>query len=102
MVALSYVATRSLECPQRLLVLDALGHRVQLEPVREVDDRLDHLARRHAVRQVADELDVDLEVVDRELLQIREAAVACPEVVERDLAAELVQGGDELAAGELV
>ncbi len=46
-------------------------------------------------RQVANELDVDLQEVERELLQVGEAPIAGPEVVERELAAESVEAFGE-------
>ena len=52
---------------------------------------LHHLAVGRAGLEVAHELDVDLEVVDRQVLEVGEAAVAGAEVVEREAAAERCQ-----------
>jgi hypothetical protein len=101
-VALGIVDAELAQQDQALFVFHALGHRLQIEAAGQVDDRLHHLATGPALAQVTDELDVDLQVIDRELLEVGEPAVARAEVVESDLAAELVQRGDEPAADRLV
>ena len=101
-VALREVDAELAQQLQGLGVLHALGHGLQAEAACQVDHRLHHVAARVVVGQVVDELDVDLEEVDSELLEVGEAAVAGPEVVERDLAAELAQPGHERATGLLV
>jgi hypothetical protein len=87
---------------ERLRILDTLGDRLQLEAARERDDGLDDVAAGRVGREVADELDVDLQEVERQLLEVGEAAVARAEVVERELAAEVVQVLGERARGGLV
>jgi len=69
-------------------VADELGDRLGSEPVRQRHDRLDHelVGRRGA--EVADELAVDLEVVEVEELEVGEGREPGAEVVDRQLAAE--------------
>src|SRR3954452_18027154 len=62
-------------------VLDALGDGAQPEPPAEVDDALHDRRVRRVGEQVADERAVDLELVDRQVLEQRERGVAGPEVV---------------------
>ncbi|HWK18517.1 MAG TPA: hypothetical protein VNR66_13780, partial [Solirubrobacteraceae bacterium] len=65
------------------------------EALGEVDDRRDEVPAGGFGGEVADELDVDLEVSDGESLEIGEAAEAGAEVIERDRAAECVQPAGE-------
>src|SRR3989475_4797180 len=75
-IALDLVAAVCGEQLELLLCFHALGNDLELETVREADDReRDHRVFR--VRgDVADEGVVDLERVDRETLQVREARIA--------------------------
>ena len=50
---------------------------------------------RRAGRKVADELPVDLEIVERQVLQVVEGAKARPEVVECEAATDIGERGDE-------
>ena len=90
-VALREVDAELAQQLERLGVLDALGDGLQAEAARERDDRLDDVGAGRVRREVAHELDVDLEEVERELLEVGEAAVAGAEVVEGELAAERVR-----------
>src|ERR1700727_1329103 len=60
---------------ERLCVLDPLTDRLQGECPGERDDGLDDVAAGRVAREVADELDIDLQIVDRESLEKGEAAV---------------------------
>src|SRR3984885_12988506 len=68
---------------QRFAVLDTFGDCLLTEPVSDDDDRLDEVLVRCVGDEIADKLDVDLDVCDMELLQVGEASVAGAEVVER-------------------
>nr|WP_235823314.1 hypothetical protein [Azohydromonas sediminis] len=67
------------------LVLDAFGDDSQSERVRHLQHGLDDRARVVAVREVGDEAAVDLQLLDRQLAQVRQARVAGAEVVDRDV-----------------
>src|SRR3954454_22591785 len=67
---------------ERLGVLDALGHGAEPEPAAEVDHALHDRGVRRVGQQVADERAVDLELVDRQVLEQPERGVAGPEVVD--------------------
>jgi DNA-binding transcriptional LysR family regulator len=84
------------------LVLDALGDRADAEGAGEAHDRLDEVTAGLVARQLADELDVDLQEVDRQALEVGEPAVAGPEVVERDPAAEVAHRVQEALGDRLV
>ena len=64
------------------------------EPAREADDRLGDRGVLRVRLEIGDEGNVDLERVDREVLQVRQRRIAGAEVVDGDgetLVAELVQ-----------
>src|SRR5450755_1260210 len=90
-VPLCVVDTHPAELIQRGLILNAFGDRLDLELVRDADDRLDDLTVLQVAEQVADELDVDLEVVDRQMPQVGEAAMADAEVIQGKGAAQLAK-----------
>ena len=71
--------------------LDALGGGLDVERMGELGDRADDRARAVAGQQVLDEAAVDLELVEREALQIAERRIAGAEIVERDADAERAQ-----------
>src|SRR5215217_7923717 len=95
-VALRVVHAEPGQQLERLLVADHLRHRALAEPARDVDDGLDHELVRAVVEARAHELAVDLEVVERQVLEVVEAREGGAEVVEREAAAELVEAGGEL------
>ena len=66
------------------LRLDPFGDHPDAEAVRQADDRGDDRAVLLADLEVGDEAAVDLERVDRELLEVGERGVAGPEVVDGD------------------
>ena len=69
------------------------------ELVGDADDRLDDLPVGVVIKEVTDELKVDLEVVDGEVLEIGEGSVADAEVIQREGAAEVAQPRGEHAGG---
>ena len=84
---------------QGLRVLDALGDRLVAESAARPTIALTTMLVGASVTQVADELDVDLQVVRREPLQVGEAAEAGAEVVEGQAAADLGEPGAKAFAG---
>src|SRR5882762_5146065 len=90
-IALDLVAAVRGEQLELLLRFHALGHDLELEAVREADDReRDHRVLR-VCGDVANEGVVDLERVDGETLEVREARIAGAEIVHRDLHARVFQ-----------
>src|SRR5688500_2045258 len=83
-VALDQVAAAGLEELALVLGLYALGDHADLQRVRERDDGRDDCALVAVVRQLGDEAAVDLDLVDREAAQVREARVTGAEVVDGD------------------
>ena len=69
------------EC-QGLGIFDALGDRFAAEPLGQVDDRLDHMLVGRAPDQPADELDIDLQIFDRQPFQVGERSKAGTKVIE--------------------
>src|SRR5205085_7498647 len=71
---------------QLFMCLDALGRRLHVQIGREPDHRADQ--RRVAalrIRRAGDKRAVDLDLVERDSLQIAEARIAGSEIVEREL-----------------
>jgi hypothetical protein len=81
--ALPELATQLEQSPCLLLMLDALGHGVELERPREVDDRARDRALVRAAAQPVHERLGDLEHVDRQLLEVTQRRVTGAEVVDR-------------------
>ena len=90
-VPLAEVAAEALDPSQLAIGVDALGDDLQVERPPELDHHLQEHEVGALVFEHGDERPVDLELVDREPLQVRERAVAGPEVVERDAHAERLQ-----------
>ena len=88
--ALPAVALLLLELAELLVLLDALGERLQAELLAELHERVQQRPRLGRVGDRRDERAVDLQDVDRELAQVRERRVAGAEVVDRDADAELL------------
>src|SRR4051794_26360021 len=72
-VALCEVDAQLPQRRERLVALDALGDRFLPEPVRKARDGPDDVAARLVGEQVAHELRVDLEELDRQALEVGEA-----------------------------
>ena len=98
-VALGQVDAEPAQQRQRRGVLDPLGDRPQMEVAGQCQDGVDDVAARGAVGQVADELDVQLEVVDGYLLEVGQRAVAGAEIIQGDLAAQRVKALGEGPGG---
>src|SRR5437762_2437658 len=110
--ALHDVAPELDEAVPLALRLDALGHDLESEAVAQVDGRLhDGRARSVDGANVLDEGPVDLHLLERQLVEVRERRVAGAEVIQREAhpdPAELAQGahgalrlGEEHALGDL-
>ena len=94
--ALAAVALFLLQLTELVLLLDALGERLQPELLAELHERADERARLGRVADRAHERAVDLEDVDGELPQVRERRVAGSEVVDGDADAELLDRAELL------
>lgn len=73
--------------------LDSLGNRGHAERVSQLHDGLDERSP-GAILDLLDERTVDLQRVDRELLQSGERRVTCPEVVDGDVDPLATDGTD--------
>src|ERR1700739_2112947 len=87
MAALGEVDADALELIEHRAALDAFGDGGDTERPPDLADRLHHAVVDRIVVQVADELPVDLQVIDRQRLQVRERRQAGAEVIEREAAA---------------
>ena len=79
-----------------LLVGDELGDRLLAESLGDADDGLDHELVDLAVGGVLDELAVDLDVVERQVLEVVEGAEPGAEVVQREPAAVVAQAAGRM------
>src|SRR6185312_12058521 len=70
MEALGVVDPEPADRRQRLLVLDSLGDGLLAEAAGDRDDRLDQLLVGRVLLQLADELDVDLQILSRDVLEV--------------------------------
>ncbi len=84
-----------LERPQRIRILDPLGNAAHTEVPSKGDDRLDDRRVGRMLAHRANELAVNLQGVGRQILQILERGVTRTEVVERDLAAHIMDARNE-------
>ena len=89
--ALSEVDAFLAEKVPRFFVFHPLGNRLDLEGLSQADDGPDEVLVSRVGEQVPYELDVDLQVPDRQILQVGEAAKAGAEVVESKAASKLGQ-----------
>src|SRR5829696_7196687 len=90
-VALRVVDAERRQQLERLLVADHLRDRALAEAARDVHDGLDHELVRAVAEAGAHELAVDLEVVERQVLEVVEARERGAEVVEREAALDQLQ-----------
>lgn len=91
MIALHFVALDLAKQIENVLILDTFGNRFQPQAVRHLDDR-PHDRRVFRIHgHITHEGLVDLELVDLEPLQVREAGVAGSEIVDRQLDAHLLE-----------
>lgn len=80
---------------ERARVFHLLGDHLEVERARELDHRRHHRLVDRVDAEIADERAVDLQIVERQVLQVAERGQAAPEIVERELAAHAVQHADE-------
>ncbi len=93
------MAAESLDAAELAVGVDPLGDDLQIEGPPELHHHAQQNQIRPLVLEDRDERPVDLELVDRQLLQVGQRAVSRAEVVERDADAErlqLVEEGDGL------
>src|SRR4051794_15520882 len=88
-IALRLVDAELAQERDRLRIAGLLGHRALAHAARDLHERLDDDAVAGVAGAVAHELAVDLEVVEREVLEVVERAEAGAEVVQGEAAAEL-------------
>lgn len=79
--------------------VDPLGHGADAHALADLRDRLDHAAVDVVARDVVHELPVDLQEIDRQVLQEDERRQAAAEIVEREQAAAIAQLADEMRCG---
>ena len=89
--ALHLVAAGEPQQHALLVGLDAFGQHFHAERMAERDDRLDDGAGMAGSAQRADEGAVDLDLAEREFLQIAQARIAGAEIVERNAHPERAQ-----------
>ncbi len=89
--ALHLVAAGEPQQHALLVGLDAFGQHFHAERMAERDDRLDDGAGMAGGAQRADEGAVDLDLAEREFLQVAQARIAGAEIVERDAHPERAQ-----------
>src|SRR4029077_15367905 len=94
-VALRVVDAEASEHLDDLGVLGEFRDGLLAGEVPDLVDRADHLAVDRVAQDLAHEAAVDLEVIDREVLEVTERGEPGAEVIERELAAELLQRLDE-------
>ena len=76
---------------ERAMFLDTLGRGLHAERTGKVGDRLDDRSRAGARHEVGDECTIDLDLIEREALQVAEARIAGADIVERDAHAQRPQ-----------
>lgn len=91
MVPLGVIDSEATKLFQGRLVLNAFGDRLDVELLRDSDHCPDDLLVVPVVEQIPDELDIDLEEVDGQVPEVREASVADAEVVQGEGASEFAQ-----------
>src|SRR5690606_27538560 len=98
-IALDEVAAERPQKVELRLRLDALRDDREIHRLAQRDERLDEGVGGRIESDLAHEAAVDLELVERELAQIADRREAGPEIVQRELEAELLEAR-ELAFGE--
>src|SRR5690606_3088897 len=68
---------------------------LEVERAGELDHRGNHRLIDRVRVEIADEAAVDLQVIERQILQIAEGRESAAEIIERELAAHAVQHADE-------
>src|SRR5262245_11421453 len=96
-VALRIVDAEPAQGLDDLGILGPLRERLLAGQVADLVDRAHHLAVDRVVQDALDEAAVDLQEVDREVLEVAERRKARAKVVERELAAQFLERLDEAA-----
>src|SRR5258708_26015169 len=86
-VALSVVDAQALQHVDDFLILGEFGDRLFAGEVTDFVDRAHHFPIDGIVQNLFDETAVDLQVIDREVLQVSERRQPGAEIIERELAA---------------
>src|SRR3954447_5741975 len=94
-VALCIVDPDMLEFLEDRLVFHPFSDRLEPHDVTDAIDCFDHRLIDNIGRQSSDEAAVDLQIVDRQALEIAERRQSGAEVVQRETATESFQGVDE-------
>ena len=97
-IALHHVAALVGEEAELFLGFDALGDDRHVEAVAEADHRADDRRRLRVAAEIHDEGAVDLDLVERERLQIGQRRIAAAEIVHRDAHAERLQPAQQREA----
>src|SRR5690606_21221043 len=74
---------------------DLLGDHLEIQRAGELDHGGDHGLIHRVHGEVADERAVDLQIIERQVLEIAEGGQSAPEIIEGELAAHTVQHADE-------
>ena len=82
-IALRHVAAGGLEEIPILPILDALGHRLETQLLRQSQARLENRAQRRVRGRLVDETPIDLEFVEWHVPQLRQGRIAGAEDVDR-------------------
>src|SRR2546427_1442458 len=90
-IALRVIDTALPQPVGHLYVADELGDGLLAHALRDPDDRFDHKLVGGVGDEAPNEVAVDLEVVEREVLEVVERAEACSKVVQGELAAAVPQ-----------
>ena len=73
-----------------------LGDRLHASLAADFCDQPDHLLVDRILHQIADERAINLDVIDGQLLQVCQRAVALAEIIQRDLTTHVTQSGNLL------
>src|SRR5215472_18588325 len=84
-IALAQHAAGSLELAGLGFLLDPFGHGAEAEALRQADHGAHDLHAARLGQHAVDEGAVDLQLVDAELVQISEARIAGPEIIDGEL-----------------
>jgi hypothetical protein len=92
---LHIVDTKTNQLFEHLVVIDTLRDCAFLHCAADVDDGLDHRQINRVIGDTLDESTVYLQKIYGEILEVSERGVTTPEVIERELAAELAERCEE-------
>ena len=94
-VALSVVYAHGLKFGHDRFALDKCGDGLQPHGLPDITDGFYYGVINLVVQQIPDEASVDLDVVDRQVLQVGEGRHAAAEISEGETAARFLQFGDQ-------